>query len=434
MAEKVNLTVGRINELVCPAGKSQAFLRDLKSPWLAVRITANGAKSFVFEAKLNRVTIRVVIGSTNAWSIETARQAANEKKILVDRGIDPRSVKKDAVAAIAKESAETQRQAVLVNDAWAQYLQEGHPRGKPAWKPRYLLDLQKATSPGGEEKKRGQGTTKPGPLFALMGKRLIDCDQDAIRDWYAIEAKRGGVQAARALAMFGGFLAWCATRREWRELINRDAAKASDLRDLLPAKTTRTDALEIGQLSAWFKALESLPNRTAAAYLVALLLTGARREEMAGVKRTTDVDLRWNSLTLADKVGVTRTIPLTPYLRALFDSLPVISGNPYMFASPGSKSGRIADPRSAHAMILSASGIGHVTIHGLRRSFALLGEAAGAPAGAIAQIMGHRPSAISEKYKPRPLDTLREYLNQIEVFILEKGGVVFTPQAPSIVR
>ena len=30
-----------------------------------------------------------------------------------------------------------------------------------------------------------------------------------------------------------------------------------------------------------------------------------------------------------------------------------------------------------------------VTIHGLRRSFSLLGEAAGAPAGALAQVMGH---------------------------------------------
>jgi len=49
-------------------------------------------------------------------------------------------------------------------------------------------------------------------------------------------------------------------------------------------------------------------------------------------------------------------------------------------------------------------------LHGLRRSFSLLGEAAGAPAGAIAQVMGHRPSATAEGYRPRSVDALRPFL------------------------
>ena len=66
MVEKVNITAGRVSEFKCASGKAQDFLRDLKSPWLAVRATASGAKSFVFEAKLNGRTIRGVIGGTNA--------------------------------------------------------------------------------------------------------------------------------------------------------------------------------------------------------------------------------------------------------------------------------------------------------------------------------------------------------------------------------
>ena len=96
-----------------------------------------------------------------------------------------------------------------------------------------------------------------------------------------------------------------------------------------------------------------------------------------------------------------------------------------------SASGRIAEPRAPHEDVLSDAGIPHVSIHGLRRTFSLLGEAAGAPAGAIAQVMGHKPSAIAEGYRPRSIDALRPYLAQIELFILEKAGIKFDPEAPS---
>ena len=41
--------------------------------------------------------------------------------------------------------------------------------------------------------------------------------------------------------------------------------------------------------------------------------------------------------------------------------------------------------------------------------------------------MGHRPSAISEGYKPRSIDALRPYLAQVEAYILDKAGIDFDP-------
>jgi integrase len=98
----------------------------------------------------------------------------------------------------------------------------------------------------------------------------------------------------------------------------------------------------------------------------------------------------------------------------------------FVFASSG-KAGRIADARASHARALQSAGIESLTIHGLRRSFSLLGESAGAPAGAIAQVMGHKPSATAEGYRPRSVDALRPYLAQIEAHILEQAGVEFAP-------
>lgn len=246
-----------------------------------------------------------------------------------------------------------------------------------------------------------------------------------MKSWYDREALTGKHQAARALMMFRGFLRWCAARPEYRELTDREAGKAAAIVESLPSSTRRTDALEAAQVLGWWAGVEQLSNRTASAYLRALLLTGARREELAALTWA-NVDFQWRKLTIADKVDITRTIPLSPYMAQMLATLPRLGS--YVFASTG-KAGRITDTRSSHAQALKHAGINHLTVHGLRRSFSLLGEAAGAPAGAIAQVMGHKPSATAEGYRPRSIDALRPFLEQIEAHILNLAGVQFDAQA-----
>ena len=140
-------------------------------------------------------------------------------------------------------------------------------------------------------------------------------------------------------------------------------------------------------------------------------------------------DFRWGKLTIADRVGDTRTIPLTADLAWLLASLPRGKGadgtpSSFVFAN-ASKSGRIADPRSSHEKALLGAGIELLPLHSLRRSFWLLGEAVGAPAAAIAQVMGRCPSARAEGYRPRSVDALRPFLQRIEDHILALAGVTF---------
>jgi integrase len=329
-------------------------------------------------------------------------------------------------------------QGLTVGEIWPRYLVEGKPKRKDAFKPGYLSDLKTMALAGGVKKKRGKGNTRPGPLFPLMDKALSKISEDVLADWFNTEAMASKHQAARALMMFRGFLRWCSARPEYRALIDRDAGKAAAIVEAMPQLKKRTDCLEVAQLPGWFEGTKKLANRTQATYLDALLLTGARREEMAALKWK-DVDFRWKRLTLADKVDATRTIPLSPYLAQQLASLPrqkLDDGklNPFVFAS-NAKGGRITDPRSALAAVKSDAGIIALTVHGLRRSFSLLGEAAGAPAGAIAQVMGHKPSATAEGYRPRSVDALRPYLAQIEAHILQQAGIVFDAKtAPGALR
>ena len=52
------------------------------------------------------------------------------------------------------------------------------------------------------------------------------------------------------------------------------------------------------------------------------------------------------------------------------------------------------------------------------------GKLSEVPAGIVAQIMGHKPSAIAEKhYRQRPLDLLRMWHTKIEGWMLEQAGI-----------
>ena len=69
-----------------------------------------------------------------------------------------------------------------------------------------------------------------------------------------------------------------------------------------------------------------------------------------------------------------------------------------------------------------------MTLHGLRRSFGTLSEWCEVPVGVVAQIQGHKPSALAEKhYRRRPLDMLRMWHDKIEAWILEQAGIAFHP-------
>ena len=74
--------------------------------------------------------------------------------------------------------------------------------------------------------------------------------------------------------------------------------------------------------------------------------------------------------------------------------------------------------------------IDSLTLHGLRRSFGTLSEWLEVPAGVVAQIQGHKPSATAEKhYRVRPLDLLRLHHERMEAWILEQAGIVFDAKA-----
>ena len=431
-----DLTYGLLERAACPADLPFVLVRDTDKKGLRLRVTKAGGKHWQFETRIKGKLFTRALGEWPTISIDDAKAEAHRLRGLTEKGTDPRegerqqdAAKAAAIAAAAAQLEAAKVAAVTVGDIWPQYLTEGKPKRREAWKPRYRADLEAMAAPGGVKKVRGQGLTRSGPIFPLLELPLSQVNEDTLKAWHDREAKDGLHQAARALMMFRGFLRWASSKPDYRAMTDRDAGRAAAILDTLPSTkgSKRKDCLEDAQLPGWFAGADTLGNRTIATYLKALLLTGSRREEMAGL-RWADVDFRWNRLTLADKVNDTRIIPLSPYLAQLLATLPRL--NDFVFAGK-SASGHIEEPRSNFTKVNQHAGVTKLTIHGLRRSFSLLGESAGAPAGAIAQIMGHSPDSIAESYRPRSVDALRPYLAQIEAHILERAGVTFVADVES---
>ncbi len=248
-------------------------------------------------------------------------------------------------------------------------------------------------------------------------------------------SKGASQNTAQAYRLLRAFIRWAADIPDYKGIIPDDAYNARAVRAQVPASHAKEgDCLQREQLSAWFSAIRARSNPVIAAYLQALLLTGARREELAAL-RWDDVDFKWNRLTIRDKVkgkGLTakqreqnkgnREIPLTPYVASLLSALR--RENEWVFSSELAKDGRLVEPRIAHNAALKAAGLPHVTLHGLRRSFGTLAEWVEIPTGVVAQIQGHKPSAVAEKhYRRRPLDPLRLWHEKLEVWILGQAGI-----------
>lgn len=109
--DRITLTLTRIAKFNCPPERKQVFLWDDKSPRLAVRYTA-GSKSFIFESKLNRKTIRRTLGDVDNWTLEDARSEAGRLQTLVDKGTDPRELDREEKEAKARAKAERETAAI----------------------------------------------------------------------------------------------------------------------------------------------------------------------------------------------------------------------------------------------------------------------------------------------------------------------------------
>lgn len=438
-AKRVKLTVGRIEKHFCPEGKAQSFLWSDDPLTLAVRATPESSrKVYIFQSKIDEKTIRTTIGSTQDWTIDQAKAEARRLQVEIDNGTDPRLERQQKRMERVAKRTQQQLERITVREVWSAYIEDRHRArkdGKPLWGDRQRQHHASFTKPGGEPWTRGRragqpATTRPGILVPLMDMRMADLTHKRVLEWFRTESERAPTLAAQALRGLRAFVGWAAIQDEYASITDVNACNHRAVKDEEPKQQPKQgDVLREIYLSGWFEQVKLLSNPVQSAYLQIALLTGARRNELAALKWA-DVDFRFKTMEIRDKVAGRRTIPLTGYTAHLIQQLP--RRNEFVF-SADSKSGRLEEPRAAHDRALDAAGLPHISIHGLRRSFITLAENAEVPGGVVMQLAGHKPTGVHEaNYKRRDMDTLTRWHQKIEDWFLHTAGIQYEPAQPGL--
>jgi len=176
-----------------------------------------------------------------------------------------------------------------------------------------------------------------------------------------------------------------------------------------------------------------LPNKVMGAYLEFILLTGSRRSEAASL-RWRDISFKGRTLTFRDTKNHTdRTIPITPHMNELLESMKDWRMGEYVFGSTG-KDGqpvKINEPRRAMQRANNVAS-SEVTVHGLRRTYATVLESLDCPAYPLKTLLGHsmRGDVTASHYTQIGVERLRPWAEKYEAYLLklinddEKSNVV----------
>src|SRR5262245_20391539 len=150
---------------------------------------------------------------------------------------------------------------------------------------------------------------------------------------------------------------------------------------------------------------EGSENPFAIAAIRLLVLTGARLGEILGLGWA-DVNFEHGMLLLGDSKTGRKTIFLSKPALELLNTLPKLSGNPYVIA--GARHGQhLKNLQKPWGRIRRAASLPGVRIHDLRHSFASIAAASGMSLPVIGKLLGHTKSTTTERYSHLAADPLK---------------------------
>jgi integrase len=282
----MKLTTTTIKSLALPAGIRDRTYFDDDLPGFGVRIRAGGSRTYVVQYKIGTKHRRLPIGAVAAIDLGKARSTAKDLLAAVRLGRDPAGEKL------------TQRQKIVTS--FGALLPRYLERQRSRLKPRSFVEVNRHLVQHAE------------PLHNLAVEKI---DRRAIAIRLAEVAERSGSAAAnRVRASVSAYFTWLA--REGYI----DANPAIFTNKAVEAGT-RTRVIDDNELAAIWRAL---PDKDYGTIVKLLILTGARRDEIASL-RWSEVDLDRTMITLPPERTKNRRehqIPLAPTALAILQAQP----------------------------------------------------------------------------------------------------------------
>lgn len=360
-------------------GKTTRFIRDGALAGFALRVTPNGAKSFVVEGRVDGRFLRFTVGSASHFTVAEARAAA--KRLLADMtsGKDPQLAKR------AKRE-----QSATLREMLEAYISAEDIRVTTAEKYRAQM-------------RRCLGDWLDKPIASITPQQTLLRYEELCRR--SISEANGSMRALRAVC-----------RRAVKVLPDREdgtpmmkVVPTTSLEGKWRVLERKTSLLEPKELPVWWKAVDGVQSNDSRRALQGLLLTGVRVNEL--------LRLEWTDVSEADHKLTIRESKTTSFMKFIGPELAKL------FAKwrAGAVRGRVfevADLRAAFEQTV-ALGAKRITSHDLRRTFLTFGERAGAPLTALKKLVNHSVKGdVTAGYIHLGDDDLRHWAGVIEAAIL----------------
>jgi integrase len=344
-----------------------------------VRVTAGGNRSFVLNYRLRGREHRYTIGAFPDWSALKAVREARSLRQRVDRGEDPLEAR--------QPEPEGKTVGSVLDDFMARY---ARAKGKD-----------------GQEKLRGADAIESAfnrlvkPRVGKLG--ILELNRRHVAEMIdKIEDESGPVMADRTRAYFRKALSWYAERDEE---FNLNAAIVRVERRA--AGSGRIRVLSDGELRALWPVLGE--SGTFGAFVKALLLSGQRRNEVAGMRHAEiGKDGIWEVPAERYKSKRAHAIPLSKASLELVGAQPK-EGCDFVFPSSAKtaftafgKAKQTLDVAVLEAMRKAAGKkvepLPHWTLHDLRRTARTLMARAGVRPDISERVLGHVIAGVEGVY------------------------------------
>ncbi|HEY2528773.1 MAG TPA: integrase arm-type DNA-binding domain-containing protein [Xanthobacteraceae bacterium] len=373
MAEAVKLSESTIAKAQLGAEQKQEILWDTAVTGFGLRILAGGSKTFWYQYRKSGIgrggTSRMVrIGSWPAVSLADARKAARGYAGAVARGDDP-----------AAEKQEERRRA----NATLRQLLDEDGEYEQSLKRRHLVNTKLIMS----GLRRG--------LLRLMAKDVKDITrQDFVTAITAIE-DQGKPGAAAELRKFSRtFCEWAVQSGKVTANVMAGLRKPKQTRaEKLAAEARKARALSDAEIIAVWNAAEG---RGSFGNIIRfLLLTGARRGEIAKLTRDRVLSDRLVLPSSDTKMGEKHEVPLTALMRAVIAAQPT---TPSKLAFPSEKTGGVISGWSKTVPALQRAAGVTFTSHDLRRTCRTLMSRLGVEPDIAELAIGHKRTGLDRLY------------------------------------
>lgn len=405
----VDLTPAAIERL------TSGILRDSRTPGLKIEAKPTGRKVWLFRRRLAGTSkiVNVSLGAFPAYSIAAARTWATNLNATIERGKDPRELKR----------AEDKRLAMTVRAAHDLYMAAVIRGERRAVKPRTIADKKKIYD------------RDIGPRLGKASLYQLTEDEcwDAVYD----KANTSKDRANKMAGELACFLRWCCGREGRMAGIEAMSHPAPTLIATWfstgPKANTRfLNEEEIGWL---FQALaeEPLVYRRG---IILLLMTAARRNELFGAPAHEIVDGVWTLPVERSKTGKENIVALGPWGRKLAQT-----NHAWLFPSPRLDGPQIfgwfkaRDRLHARMELLAGQPIARWHFHDLRRTFKTNSSRVGIADEVSELMLNHKRTGVKGIYnKNEELDARAAGFLAWERFLVDiatKAGVADALMCPA---